>query len=156
MVVCEGFTNAVAKTKSFHQDALTSATSPSSPTSGSISVSSRFRSDQIVSRMKLFFQGSSGQQTSQQQGLTRRDKSPSRKDGARRYFETNNYLPNFLENTQPMEVFFAFAFRKRGGSVDNLLDDLDEPLSKESKKKSLSSKNLSMDGQLEEVKITSV
>lgn len=129
MVVCEGFTNAVAKTKSFHQDALTSATSPSSPTSGSISVSSRFRSDQIVSRMKLFFQGSSGQQTSQQQGLTRRDKSPSRKDGAR---------------------------RKRGGSVDNLLDDLDEPLSKESKKKSLSSKNLSMDGQLEEVKITSV
>ncbi|XP_059079558.1 uncharacterized protein LOC131877787 [Tigriopus californicus] len=129
MVVCEGFTNAVAKTKSFHQDALTSATSPSSPTSGSLSVSSRFRSDQIVTRMKLFFQGGSGQQTSHQQGLSRRDKSPSTKDGAR---------------------------RKRGGSVDNLLDDLDEPLSKESKKKSLSSKNLSMDGQLEEVKITSV
>ena len=53
-------------------------------------------------------------------------------------------------------------FRKRGGSVDNLLDDLAEEIgasghqiSAETKKKSVSSKNLSM-GPLEEVKITTV
>ena len=56
---------------------------------------------------------------------------------------------------------FLFV-RKRGGSVDNLLDDLAEEIgasghqiSAETKKKSVSSKNLSM-GPLEEVKITTV
>ena len=51
------------------------------------------------------------------------------------------------------------AFRKRGGSVDNLLDDLDgdldQHLSAESKKKSISTKNLSSSN-VEEVKITTV
>ena len=54
-------------------------------------------------------------------------------------------------------------FRKRGGSVDNLLDDLademggppSQQISQETKKKSVSSKNLSM-GPMEEVKITTV
>lgn len=47
-------------------------------------------------------------------------------------------------------------FRKRGGSVDNLLEDLDDHISTDTKKKSVSSKNLSLDTNLEEVKITSV
>ena len=53
--------------------------------------------------------------------------------------------------------------RKRGGSVDNLLDDLDgdghastdAKLTQEAKQKSVSSKNLSS-GAVEEVKITTV
>jgi len=51
--------------------------------------------------------------------------------------------------------------RKRGGSVDNLLDELGEDgthhqhLNSEVKKKSISSKNLSL-GPLEEVKVTTV
>ena len=57
-----------------------------------------------------------------------------------------------------------FFDRKRGGSVDNLLDDLaadeighhsGQQISADTKKKSVSSKNLSM-GPMEEVKITTV
>jgi hypothetical protein len=54
---------------------------------------------------------------------------------------------------------FFILFRKRGGSVDNLLDELGDEspqqLTNDVKKKSISSKNLSM-GPLEEVKVTTV
>ena len=52
-----------------------------------------------------------------------------------------------------------FDLRKRGGSVDNLLDDLGDvtipeaTMTKASKKKSLSSKNLSMTSELSGMKL---
>ena len=52
-----------------------------------------------------------------------------------------------------------FDLRKRGGSVDNLLDDLGDvtipeaTITKASKKKSLSSKNLSMTSELSGMKL---
>ena len=68
---------------------------------------------------------------------------------------------------QPYHIFHIFAknlmvvwsFRKRGGSVDNLLDDLGDvtipeaTMTKASKKKSLSSKNLSMTSELSGMKL---
>ena len=71
----------------------------------------------------------------------------------------------YMDWSQPPNYFkmIALLFRKRGGSVDNLLDDLADEIgpssshqiSAESKKKSVSSKNLSL-GPMEEVKITTV
>ena len=73
-VLCEGFSSAVASTKSFHQDPLLDISSNSPPSPPAVPVGSTAekeskeksgsssgrlsRSDQLVSRMKLFFQGS--------------------------------------------------------------------------------------------------
>ena len=58
----------------------------------------------------------------------------------------------FYEVKTPQSIISYINFRKRGGSVDNLLDDLGDLddvtpgtiMTKASKKKSVSSKNLSM------------
>lgn len=124
MVLCEGFEAAIAKTKSFHQDPIPGFYRPDSPpTKAEAPKSAGNKSDHLVSRMKLFFQGAPF------------SSSASRPSG-----------------------------RKRGGSVDNLLDvDYDEtqapksglPITKEAKRKSLSTKNLGGDAaKEEEVNIT--
>ncbi len=69
-MICEGFSNAIVKVKSFHQDPIDSPplplpastaggtrTAQQSPKSGG---GSRFRSDHLVTRMKMFFQGAVG------------------------------------------------------------------------------------------------
>ena len=89
MVICEGFSAAISKVKSFHQDSLefslmAALTPPSSPPPGGVAgpapstAGARSRSDQLVSRMKMFFQGSAASEKE------KRGKSPNRKD-ARRY-----------------------------------------------------------------------
>ena len=62
-------------------------------------------------------------------------------------------------NTYFSMLLKLFDLRKRGGSVDNLLDDLGDvtipeaTMTKASKKKSLSSKNLSMTSELSGMKL---
>ena len=104
-VICEGY-NVDKKLEKSDKLEPESGT-PSPPESAN----KGFKSDHIVSRMKLFFQG--------------RDTQPQRS-----------------QSPQPQR-------RKRGGSVDNLLDDLGDvmapsSMTRESKKKSMSSKNLSL------------
>ncbi|XP_071745713.1 uncharacterized protein [Lepeophtheirus salmonis] len=166
-VICEGFGEMRSKVK--YQDPIlpsstgiipgvlgntpvassgsdTKTSSPPSPVSKS-------KSDFLVSRMKLFFQGSSSSSST--------NDSPS---SIAPPIAVQSSISSSGAKSQE-------ARRKRGGSVDDLIDRLDEPLTNESRLKSISTKNLNIIGSrtssssssssgakstVEEVKITTV
>jgi hypothetical protein len=98
-VICEGFSVHCEKSRLHHEDILEASkdSTPSPPSSSSSSIAakpvkpisekpvpaqSRFRSDQLVSRMKQFFQGTSSTDRSTLGG-SRRSQSPNGQDARR-------------------------------------------------------------------------